>query len=560
MKRSFTILCFNLLITSSLFVSGCNNSNYQNLCTINFYVENTIYETKKINKGEKLSYIEAPKIENKEFKYWTLDLNSNTEFNFNTIVENDLNLYAYYVDSDSNYIKLEQDDIRFTYDDVYKSQYTGVIPSIGNPNIIVVPVEFSDQTSYKFNSKNLNTLNALFNGNKEDNTNDYSESVRSFYKKSSYGLLDINFIISDVYKPTITSRSFVSYENREDGGGTYKLIEEFYNKGTINDKKINFNDSIYDLNNDKYVDGIWFVYNNISEYDAQNYWPYVYWYYGDDATINISAYGNCSAYFMYEDSSIGQDYHTFVHETGHMLGLNDYYNSSIDSQIGACGGLDMMDQNIGDHDAFSKFSLGWTSPYIVKDECEITLKPFSTTGESIIVGNEFNNSAFSEYFIIEYYTPTNLNELDSTNKYPNRTLYYSKNGVRIFHIDARLGKFSNEYNSSFMNEFLNVEATSIPSLLDTNNRYFYNPVGDNSLNYSYDGKTPLIELVTKGNTPLNNKRVANDNDLFHVGDVFNKVNQSNFFNKGLFNNGTSFDYNVSIIEMNDSFVRIKFSK
>ena len=52
-----------------------------------------------------------------------------------------------------------------------------------------------------------------------------------------------------------------------------------------------------------------------------------------------------------------------IHETGHALGLPDYYD--YDDTVGprgGVGGLDMMDANRGDHNCFSKFLLDWMTP------------------------------------------------------------------------------------------------------------------------------------------------------------------------------------------------------
>ena len=307
--------------------------------------------------------------------------------------------------------KLTREEIAFDYDEIFSpSHYEGLIPSRGNPNIIVVPVNFSDLKSvYDFNANdNLNRLNAAFNGSNYDHTNSYSHSLRSFYKASSYGALDMEFIISDVFTPSFTSSSFINKESRVDGGGTYKLLEEIYNSATIDGKKINFNDTKYDLNKDGFVDGIWLIYNDDRELTSSSYWPYTYWYYNidDEGYIlsggpNISCYANCSVYFTYEDSSTGEDYHTLVHETGHMLGLDDYYITTSTSTMSAIGGLDMMDYNIGDHNAFSKFALNWIEPYIVESPTSITLSPFQDNGDALIIPSSyFNDSAFSEYLII----------------------------------------------------------------------------------------------------------------------------------------------------------------
>lgn len=72
------------------------------------------------------------------------------------------------------------------------------------------------------------------------------------------------------------------------------------------------------------------------------------------------------------------DAHTYIHETGHILGLEDYYSyaNSKENPEYPVGGLDMMDYNIGDHMAFSKYLLNWISPKEIIGEGEIKIKPF----------------------------------------------------------------------------------------------------------------------------------------------------------------------------------------
>ena len=63
--------------------------------------------------------------------------------------------------------------------------------------------------------------------------------------------------------------------------------------------------------------------------------------------------------FNYDDNK-GLDSHVLIHETGHMLGLNDYYNTYGDSTYSPLGGLDMMDGDFGDNNPYSKILLGNT--------------------------------------------------------------------------------------------------------------------------------------------------------------------------------------------------------
>lgn len=464
--------------------------------------------------------------------------------------------------------KLSRSDTRFTYDKLFQAGVTeGVIPSVGSPNIIVVPVNFSDLTNvYNFNnSTSINRLNAAFNGTNDDYTNSYSHSLRSFYRESSYGLLDMNFIISDVFVPSFNSSTFVSKESKTDGGGTYSIIEEFYKSGKIGGQKINFKDSKYDINSDGFVDGIWFIYNDNRSSTTDNYWPYTYWYYNldDEGYIvsgdnNISCYANCSVYFMYEDSSVGEDYHTLVHETGHMLGLDDYYVTDSTNTTSAIGGLDMMDYNVGDHNAFSKYALGWIEPYLLNDEGTITLKPFESSGDCLIIPSSyFNNSAFSEYLVFEYYTPTGLNELDSKYAYPSRDLYFTKNGIRVFHVDARIAKL--DYSSSkgyyFSGTYLDENATKIP----TSNNSYYMVGASNTPSYSYNGYH-LIEAVTADNVKTYNKSSTDNDSLFVQGDVFNPAIYSSFFTNSKLHDGTVISYQFEFTSMNHEGCTIKITK
>ena len=64
-----------------------------------------------------------------------------------------------------------------------------------------------------------------------------------------------------------------------------------------------------------------------------------------------------------------------IHETGHALGLNDYYDYKDGGVKGGVGSFAMMDANQGDHDPYSKAILGWTHSTVVVDmDYETTLR------------------------------------------------------------------------------------------------------------------------------------------------------------------------------------------
>ncbi len=459
------------------------------------------------------------------------------------------------------YRRLSEENIRFTYSSLFENLDCYGIPSKGNPNILVVPVEFSDlKSTYSFTKANLQTLDAAFNGNKENHENDYADSLRSFYKKSSYNKLDMNFVITDPLIPSITSSTFVSLESSSSSQaqGSYNIVEELYQKGTINNQKINFHDSKYDYNSDGYVDGVWFIYNDDRYETVENFWAYTFWYYSAENTnINISCFANMSAFFLYEGTKTGQDYHTLVHETGHMLGLDDYYMTDSNA-TSAIGGLDMMDYNIGEHNAFSKFALGWVEPYVVTDSTTIILKPFESSGDCIIIPTStFNDSAFSEFIILEYYTPTGLNYLDSHVAYSTRPKYFTKSGVRMFHIDARLMELKYNYSTGYepTGNYLPSDATSIPYTYNS----YYQVSGANSKSYrlsNYD----LIQAITKDNRLTTNGSITNNNSLFVQGNKFDPSTYTKFFTNSKMHNGESFDYTIEIVSLTSDNCTIKIEK
>ena len=109
----------------------------------------------------------------------------------------------------------------------------------------------------------------------------------------------------------------------------------------------------------------------------------------------------------------------------------------------------MMDLNIGDQDAFSKMSLGWADPYVVTEDCIVTINPNEATGDCVLLADNWNGTAFDEYMLFDLQTPTGLNKLDSENSYSSRPLYFNKPGVRAYHVDARMGELMYLYPGDF---------------------------------------------------------------------------------------------------------------
>lgn len=449
----------------------------------------------------------------------------------------------------------------FNYQDLGEQSGSPYIPSTGNSKVIIVPIQFSD-LSYTWTSTRLNALKVAATS---DN-NPYWESLKTYYQKSSYGKLNLDISIADTIIPSMKASKFTSLTD-DYGTDSLTLIDEIYSKITVDGVNLSKNYSNYDTDDDDYIDGIWFIYNQFdgSKVDSDNFWAYTYWYYEDDSrstslsNCHVGTYANMAASFLYDENSDGYDAHTLIHETGHMLGFDDYYSYDSGVQYGYLGGLDMMDFNIGDHNPFSKFSLKWIEPYLLTgDKGIVKLRPFQSSGDALIIPSTyFNNSAFGEYLILQYYTPTDLNELDSTYNYGSYPKLFSQSGILVYHVDARIYKLTYSNNGYKTNGLLPSTATSFPSV---DYYSYYGIASSNSKSYQYNGNA-LISLLGRDKKTYYNKTYATNNALFKQGDTINSLSfSSSVFKNNKFNDNSTMGYSLEIESLTSESVSIKFSK
>ena len=170
-----------------------------------------------------------------------------------------------------------------------------------------------------------------------------------------------------------------------------------------------------------------------------------------------------------------------------------------------------------------------------------------------ITNNEFD--PFSEYLLIELYTPTGLNELDSSIKHSSSPLAPSEKGVRIYHIDNR--KFVVDMISAYEvktslydgHELSSTESLILP-ISNSRNLSVYNYAFGVDQKYNLYDEIRLIEKHNKDTFTFGGKQSSKtlfvENDSFSL-DLYGE----NFFiNEDRFNNGDSFTYAIQIGEIN----------
>ena len=307
--------------------------------------------------------------------------------------------------------------------------YSGLMPSTGNAKVLVLMIEFPDYAHKAKHTKEY-VQNIFFGDGSTD------ESLASYYKKSSYNKLNISGEVVGWYMANERSSS---YERKYDEHASDMILKEALEYYYSN-KLIDVNN--FDGNNDGYIDAVFAVYSRRDSDISDLWWAYQTTfedYYTKENYIQLgdkkfSNYAWASIYFSEVSFfSKGFDPTTFIHESGHLLGLDDYYDYDEYSGSNAgLGGADMMDYNVGDHLPISKLILGWTKPTVVErnESKNYKIRSFTETGDVLLIPLQEYNGIFDEYLLVEYYTPTGLN---STNT------YLTKSGVRLTYVNANIG-------------------------------------------------------------------------------------------------------------------------
>lgn len=320
------------------------------------------------------------------------------------------------------------------------------LKSNGKRRVLVLPVSIKDY-EYNATEENLSHIKKVFTGGND------GISVHDLYYQSSYEKLDIDFVVpNDWFECNMTPKDIQA--TVDSSYGVVPLIDkglEWYFGGYQN----TYTKKDFDLDSDGFFDGVFVVYDspnytNTTDYKEKYkcYYPENFWALSSTSLRHqegnvddpvSKAYCFASYDFMETGDGNKEDSHTYIHETGHLLGLFDYYANRHPKGVTATpiGVIDTMDNDLGDHCPFSKFTMGFTAPKVVKEDILVELNSFTETGDFLLIGpKDYNNTAFDEYFTIDLVTPTGLNAYDYKNGFDGIP-GYSRPGIRVMHVDNR---------------------------------------------------------------------------------------------------------------------------
>lgn len=339
------------------------------------------------------------------------------------------------------------------------------LPSKGEYHALVIPVQFSNTS---ISQEQLKNLNLAFNDT--DGKTGW-ESVKSYYYKASYGQLNLSFDIAgyniDGVEYYTSNKNYSYYEGltATQDGETYNNGDNVLLKEVLNYYKSRLDLTKYDTNDDGAIDAVYLIYSAPVDYDSDDsfYWAYVTWDQDEDAYDEMDAYYYLFAGLDFMKESVQGGYtneyypvisgltinaSTYIHETGHLLGLDDYYDyyPNQGSNEGL-GGADMMDATVGDQNVYSKTMLGWLTPQIVTSTTTVTIQSSQAKGDAILIPLNFNNSYFCEYLLIDLYSAEGLNAMHASMS--GSYLYDGATyGVRIYHVSSWINNaYDNDYGS-----------------------------------------------------------------------------------------------------------------
>ncbi|WP_080800758.1 metallopeptidase domain-containing protein [Arabiibacter massiliensis] len=302
------------------------------------------------------------------------------------------------------------------------SNWTSGMGATGPAKVLALRVSFPDK---EFESGDtLEALQALVDGDPAPASQAYPyESLRAYYERASYGTLSL----------AGTAVDYVAQHER--GYYTNDVGILFMEALAALDGGIDFAD--YDGNGDGRIDAVYLHFAGGHEGWGSTWWSNERRYADPQAVYDGKQLWNIVT--LHEPSNSEAAARMMIHETGHVLGLPDYY--SYASQQGGAperSGIltfDMMMDNQGDHNGFSKWLLGWIGGdrivrvvandggiVVKRGQLEIarvnlgeegkevaieqaleafTAQEASESGGIVVVSNE-DEGLFSSYYLLQY--------------------------------------------------------------------------------------------------------------------------------------------------------------
>ncbi len=297
------------------------------------------------------------------------------------------------------------------------------MPTTGNVKVFALLIDFSDQPAKS--TPGFVHSNLFGSGNA---ANAPRESLTNYYSRASYGQLDLSGGTTlGWYRPG-GSRDTIEQTTPARDSLIAEAISHFDAQG--------HDFSQYDNNGDGVIDYFVVIWTGPNNGWGNFWWGYQTRYSNPSFKVDGVSLGKYSWQWESRNNDGPFNPRTVIHETGHALGLPDYYD--YDDAIGprgGVGGLDMMHGNWGDHNCFSKWVLDWLTPTVISSGTKtVTLGASGTSKDCVVAWPGLDGSTpFTEMFVIQ-------------NRFRvGNDLGWPADGLLVWHVDATLNGAGNNY-------------------------------------------------------------------------------------------------------------------
>ena len=222
-------------------------------------------------------------------------------------------------------------------------------------------------------------------------------SARQYFEHASFGQYNPQL---DVVGPVTVSKASTYY------GGNNSAGNDKYPEVMIKEACELVNDSVdyslYDNDNDGYVDFVYVIYAGYGEADGggdNTIWPHAWHLYSaagrkcevDGKIIDLYACGNEMDNYTKHHTGIG----TFCHEFSHVLGLPDLYETTGYGDHKTMGEWSILDYGPYNNDgntppaysAYERFFMGWLTPRLITEPENITLAELNDSQEALLISS-----------------------------------------------------------------------------------------------------------------------------------------------------------------------------
>ena len=241
---------------------------------------------------------------------------------------------------------------------------------------------------------------------------------RDYFRDNSMGVFDPQF---DVVGPFTLPHNMAYYGKNDIAGNDtlpQQMVIDACKLASNNGNGVDF--TKYDTDNDGVVDNIFIYYAGYNEAEggpANSIWPHRWSLANHNTKFNnkiIYDYA-CTSELRGNSGTNMCGIGTFCHEFGHVLGLDDMYNTNNDNSYHTLSSWDIMDYgpylNSGRtppcYSSYERFFLNWLVPTELKAKQDVVLDTLATSNKALLISQYGNHNLIGatpnpvEFFMLE---------------------------------------------------------------------------------------------------------------------------------------------------------------